>query len=43
MQWKAYRQKLRDLPAVMEAAGVEPSVAFYMFPEQPLGATSNRE
>jgi hypothetical protein len=39
-QWKAYRQKLRDLPAVMEAAGVEPSVAFYMFPEQPLGATS---
>ena len=38
--WKAYRQKLRDLPAVMEAAGVEPSVAFYMFPDQPLGASN---
>ena len=39
-EWKTYRQKLRDLPSVMEAAGVEPSIAFYMFPEQPLGATS---
>jgi hypothetical protein len=34
-QWKAYRQKLRDLPAVMEEAGVEPTIAYYMFPDQP--------
>ena len=34
-QWKTYRQKLRDLPAVMQAANVPPSIAYYMFPEQP--------
>lgn len=34
-EWKTYRQKLRDFPATMEAAGVAPSIAFYMFPEEP--------
>mgnify|MGYP001159407745 FL=1 len=34
-EWKTYRQKLRDFPATMEAAGVTPSVAFYMFPVEP--------
>tara|TARA_A100001234_G_scaffold201476_1_gene194193 strand:+ start:2511 stop:3200 length:690 start_codon:yes stop_codon:yes gene_type:complete len=34
-EWKTYRQKLRDFPATMEAAGVTPSVAFYMFPQEP--------
>lgn len=34
-QWKAYRQKLRDLPAVMQNNNVPPSIAFYMFPKQP--------
>lgn len=34
-EWKEYRQKLRDLPAVMQANGVEPSVAMFMFPKQP--------
>lgn len=33
--WIEYRQKLRDLPAAMEAAGVEPNIAYYMFPETP--------
>lgn len=33
--WKIYRQRLRDLPSVMEAAGVEPSIAYYMFPNTP--------
>jgi hypothetical protein len=33
--WRIYRQKLRDLPAVMQAAGVEPSIAYYMFPNTP--------
>lgn len=33
--WKEYRQKLRDLPDAMQSAGIEPSIAFYMFPEQP--------
>jgi hypothetical protein len=33
--WIEYRQKLRDLPAVMENAGVEPNIAYYMFPDQP--------
>lgn len=34
-EWIDYRQKLRDLPSVMEAAGIEPNIAYYMFPEQP--------
>lgn len=33
--WKLYRTRLRELPAVMQANNVPPSVAFYMFPEQP--------
>ena len=33
--WKAYRQKLRDLPGDLEAAGVSPNIAYYMFPSQP--------
>ena len=33
--WKAYRQKLRDLPNDLEAAGVSPNIAYYMFPSQP--------
>ena len=31
-KWKAYRQLLRDLPTTLEAAGVPPSIAYYMFP-----------
>jgi hypothetical protein len=34
-EWKEYRQKLRDFPQIMEDAGVEPNIAFYMFPENP--------
>ena len=34
-EWKAYRQKLRDFPAVMQSNGVEPSIAMFMFPDQP--------
>ena len=37
--WKAYRQKLRDLPAELEAAGVSPNIAYYMFPQQPFFTT----
>ena len=33
--WKAYRQKLRDLPAAMEAKGYEPWQAVMMFPLMP--------
>jgi hypothetical protein len=33
--WKAYRQKLRDLPTVMQANNVPPSIAYYMFPNTP--------
>jgi hypothetical protein len=33
--WKAYRQKLRDLPTVMQANSVPPSIAYYMFPNTP--------
>jgi len=33
--WKEYRQRLRDLPGVLEAAGVPPSIAYYMFPLTP--------
>jgi hypothetical protein len=33
--WKAYRQKLRDLPTVLENAGAPPSIAYYMFPPTP--------
>jgi hypothetical protein len=34
-EWKEYRQALRDLPAVMQANGVEPTIAYYMFPQNP--------
>lgn len=37
--WKAYRQKLRDLPGDLEAAGVSPNIAYYMFPSQPFFTT----
>lgn len=33
--WKEYRQKLRDFPATMEAAGVHPNIADMMFPIPP--------
>lgn len=33
--WKIYRQQLRDLPAVMQANNVPPSIAYYMFPHTP--------
>jgi hypothetical protein len=33
--WKEYRQKLRDLPDVMQSNNVSPTIAYYMFPEQP--------
>ena len=33
--WKEYRQRLRDLPAVMEAKGYEPWQAVQMFPVMP--------
>lgn len=33
--WKEYRQKLRDLPAELAAAGVSPNMAYYMFPNEP--------
>jgi hypothetical protein len=34
-EWKDYRQLLRDFPATMQAASVTPSIAFYMFPQEP--------
>jgi hypothetical protein len=34
-KWKEYRQKLRDLPAVMQENNVPPSIAYYMFPSTP--------
>jgi hypothetical protein len=37
-EWMEYRQKLRDLPTVMEEAGVDPNIAYYMFPLQPKAA-----
>ena len=37
-EWKAYRQKLRDFPAVMEANSVPANIAYYMFPAEPAGA-----
>lgn len=40
--WMDYRQKLRDLPAVMQAAGVPPAIAYYMFPETPV-ITANKK
>lgn len=39
-QWIAYRQKLRDLPTELEAAGVEPNYAYFMFPDTPGALTS---
>lgn len=34
-EWKVYRQRLRDLPSLMQANNVEPTVAYFMFPDQP--------
>ena len=34
-KWLTYRQRLRDLPAVMEANNVHPNIAYYMFPYVP--------
>jgi hypothetical protein len=34
-KWMAYRQVLRDLPTTLEAAGVPPNIAYYMFPNVP--------
>lgn len=33
--WKAYRQKLRDLPNVMQENNVPPGIAYFMFPNTP--------
>jgi len=33
--WKIYRQRLRDLPTVMQENNVPPSIAYYMFPHTP--------
>jgi len=41
--WESYRQNLRDFPSVIESAGIDPNIAFYMFPEQPKSATSEAE
>lgn len=37
-EWMEYRQKLRDLPTVLEDAGIDPNIAYYMFPLQPKSA-----
>lgn len=42
-EWETYRQQLRDFPAVIESAGIDPNIAFYMFPDQPKSATSEAE
>jgi hypothetical protein len=34
-KWMAYRQILRDLPSTLEAAGVPPTIAYFMFPNVP--------
>ncbi len=34
-EFRIYRQRLRDLPSVMQANNVPPQIAFYMFPEHP--------
>jgi hypothetical protein len=34
-KWMEYRQTLRDLPSVLEEAGVPPDIAYYMFPNVP--------
>ena len=34
-EWLAFRQRLRDLPAVMEGRGYEPWQAMMMFPSYP--------
>ncbi len=34
-KWKTYRQKLRDFPATMAGASVEPNIAQFMMPEEP--------
>lgn len=33
--WMTYRQKLRDLPSVMQEHSVPPTIAYYMFPFTP--------
>lgn len=34
-EFKVYRQRLRDLPDIMQANNVPAHIAFYMFPEHP--------
>ena len=34
-QWFTYRQRLRDLPSVMQANNVPAHIALMMFPEDP--------
>lgn len=34
-EWKEYRQLLRDLPSTLLSAGVEPNIAYFMFPNSP--------
>ena len=34
-KWKTYRQKLRDLPTIMQQYNVSPNIAYYMFPFVP--------
>lgn len=34
-KWRTYRQRLRDLPTVMQANNVPPHIAFFMFPIDP--------
>lgn len=34
-EFKTYRQRLRDLPAIMQANNVSPTIAKFMFPDHP--------
>ena len=42
-EWELYRQQLRDFPAIIESAGIDPNIAHYMFPEQPDMASSEAQ
>lgn len=42
-EWKLYRQQLRDFPSIIEGAGIDPNIGWYMFPEQPKSATSEAQ
>lgn len=39
-EWMDYRQKLRDMPGDLEAAGVDSNIAAFMWPDQPSSATA---